>query len=425
MTPDGQIAPKVLLVASNWWPLSARLAIALFRHGCNVAALCPPGHPLRYVTQLKEIHSYRRVGSRASLLAAIQEARPQAIIPCDDRCVAQLYELHGEIPELRPLIELSLGNPSAFEYAESRGRLLDLARQLGIRVPCSCAVGSVEEARECYSQYAPMAVLKLDGTYGGEGVRIVHSPAEAASTYAEMSTAWGGLAFAYKRMLVNRDPLALWARGRKPKLAITLQRFVSGTPANIMAASWQGKILADASVEAISCQGAMGAANVVRVIRNDEMSRAAALLAARLGLSGFFGLDFILERSTGVPYLIEMNPRCTQLGHLPLSRQGDLAGIWFASLMGGGSRKEAVSTACPETIAFFPQAWHWGTQSGDLQNAYHDVPWDERRLVEVLIRRPWPERQWIARLYHWFRGSNRQDTARLDSVPPGGALPSH
>ena len=419
---DGQTTPKVLVVASNWWPLSARLAIALIRHGCHVSALCPPGHPLRHVSQLKEIHTYRRVGSRRSLLAAIRQGRPHAVIPADDRCVAQLQELHSLYPELRPLIERSLGNPAAFEFTQSRGQLLDLAQQLGIRVPGTRVVESAEQAYESFFQHAPTAVLKLDGTYGGEGVQIVYSPAEAASAFSRMAASRGGFAVACKRMLVNHDPLALWARGRQPKLAITLQRFVNGTPANIMVACWQGKVLADASVEAVACQGATGAANVVRVISNAEMSRAAALLASRLGLSGFFGLDFILERSSGAAYLIEMNPRCTQLGHLPLSRYGDLAGVWFAA-MTGRSRKESVSVI-PDTIAFFPQAWRWGTPAGDLQHACHDVPWDERRLVEALMREPWPERQWIARLYHRFRTSKRKgttglgDTARFDSAPP-------
>lgn len=409
---DYPTAAKVLLVTSNWWPLSARLAIALLRHGCAVAALCPPGHPLHYVTGVTEIHPYRRVGSRRSLLAAIHRARPDAVVPCDDRSVAQLHELHELHPHLRPLIERSLGSASGFGFAQSRGRLLDLARELGIRVPGTCVVGSAEHAVDCYSHYGPAALLKLDGTYGGEGVEIVRSPAEAAAAFARMRGTGLGLATALKRSLVNRDPLALWGWGRKSKPAVTMQRFVAGTPANIMVASWEGKILADASVEAVSCQGSTGAANVVRVIRNEEMRQAAALLAARLGVSGFFGLDFILERSTGAAYLIEMNPRCTQLGHLPLAPQGDLAGTWFAALTGrSASRGESGAL---DTIAFFPQALRWGAQSDYLDSVHHDVPWEERRLVELLMREPWPERQWSARAYHWFRRATPTEAVAFD-----------
>jgi hypothetical protein len=377
--------------------------MALLRQGCRVAALCPPGHPLRHVTDLSEIRLYRRAGSLASLLSAIRRVQPDAVVPCDDRCVAQLHELHDLYPHLRTLIERSLGRASGFAITESRGRLLELARFLGIRVPETRAVASAQQAAECYSSFAPAAAVKLDGTYGGEGVRIVHSPAEAATAYARLNGGvWAKLGTILKRMVVNRDPLALWSWGRHVKPATTIQRFVAGTPANIMAACWEGRILADVSVEAVSCQGATGAANVVRVIRNEEMSRAAALLAARLSLSGFFGLDFMLERATGAAYLIELNPRCTQLGHLLLTSRGDLAGAWVDALAG---RRPAIGRSFPraQTIAFFPQAWRWGATHDFLQSVHHDVPWEEHRLLEELLREPWPERQWSSRLYHKFR----------------------
>jgi hypothetical protein len=145
------------------------------------------------------------------------------------------------------------------------------------------------------------------------------------------------------------------------------------------------------------------------------MSRAAALLAARLGVSGFFGLDFILERGTGAAFLIEMNPRCTQLGHLPVLPQGDLASAWLAALS-GRDRPQAPCSVGTDTIAFFPQAWRWGAQSGDLHTVYHDVPWEERRLVEHLMLEPWPERQWAARAYHWCRRTGHDSV--IEFPPP-------
>src|SRR5882757_7802137 len=41
--------PSVLIVAAKWWSTSARMAIAFMRNGCRVGAVCPTGHPLRYV----------------------------------------------------------------------------------------------------------------------------------------------------------------------------------------------------------------------------------------------------------------------------------------------------------------------------------------------------------------------------------------
>jgi hypothetical protein len=172
-------------------------------------------------------------------------------------------------------------------------------------------------------------------------------------------------------------------------------------PANIMVACWQGGILAELSVQVLSSQGATGASLVVQVIKNPELSSAAALLARRLGMSGFFGLDFILEQGTGAAYLIEMNPRCTQLGHLQLP-EGDLAGALYAALL-ASARPRAKTPILEDKIAFFPQALLWGARPGVLGRIHHDVPWEQRRLVKALIQEPWPERQWRARLYHLFR----------------------
>ena len=96
--------------------------------------------------------------------------------------------------------------------------------------------------------------------------------------------------------------------------------------ANTMFACWGGEVLGIVTVEVLSAQGATGAANVVRLMRNVEIETAAELLAKRFELNGFYGLDFIREEGTGTLYLIELNPRCTQLGHLNVSAQGDVGG---------------------------------------------------------------------------------------------------
>lgn len=392
--------PILLLIAGNWWPPAARLAAAFIEHGCVVAALCPSGHPLRYVAGIQQIRTLNALISRRSLEKALQQVRPDLVIPCDDRSVAQLHELHRLRPRLRPLIERSLGDPHGFEVVESRGRLLKVAQELGIRVAPSRGVTSEEQTAECYARGTPTALLKMDGTSGGEGVQIVRSAPEAAAAFRRMKSGTG-MAVAIKRLLINRDPLALWSWTRRRHIDTTLQEFVPGVPANVMVACWQGEILAEVSVQVLSSQGATGASLVVQVIENPQLSSAAALLAGRLRMSGFFGLDFILEQSTGAACLIEMNPRCTQLGHLQLP-EGDLAGALCAALL-ARERPRAKTPILEDKIVFFPQALLWGARPASLGRAHYDVPWEQRQLVKALIQEPWPERQWRARLYHLFR----------------------
>jgi len=415
--------PLLLLVAANWWPLSARLAAAFIEHGCEVAAVCPPGHPLRYVQGLRQIRTLRSFASRKSVEQAVGRIRPDLIVPCDDCSVAQLHELHRLRPNLRALIERSLGEPHGFEVLESRSKLLECAHKLGIRIAHASEVSSEAQAAECYASGSPTLLLKLDGTSGGEGVKIVRSAGELVAAFRGMRSRTR-LAVALKRVLINHDPVALWIWSRwRRQTALTLQPFIRGTPANIMVACWRGRILAEISVRALTSQGPTGASLVVQLIENPQLSRAARLLAERLQLSGFFGLDFILEKETGAEYLIEMNPRCTQLGHLKLL-PGDLAGALCAAL---GVREPARSKPIvSDTIAFFPQAFRWGAQSAFFAGVHQDVPWEQQRLVKALLRDPWPERRWIARLYHLFRGPDGMQAVDTQSFQPAdGAPPEH
>jgi hypothetical protein len=55
------------------------------------------------------------------------------------------------------------------------------------------------------------------------------------------------------------------------------------------------KVLPGISVEVVQSRGATGSATVVRLTERPEMLLAAKRIARRLGLSGFFGLDFMLR----------------------------------------------------------------------------------------------------------------------------------
>jgi formate-dependent phosphoribosylglycinamide formyltransferase (GAR transformylase) len=77
-----------------------------------------------------------------------------------------------------------------------------------------------------------------------------------------------------------------------------------------------------------------GVATVVRVRDDGLMEEVAQNVAARLGLSGLHGLDFILARDSGAPWLIEINGRPTQTAYLRLGARADLAGSLYAAITG-------------------------------------------------------------------------------------------
>ena len=157
---------------------------------------------------------------------------------------------------------------------------------------------------------------------------------------------------------------------------------------------WQGSVLAGIAVEVVSADGLTGPASVVRVVDNSKMLLSAERLARRLNLSGFFGLDFMIEDGSNEAFLIEMNPRCTPLCHLRLGIGRDMIGALWAQLSG-----QPLPDSMPVTennmIAYFPQAMN--SKSEYLESSFHDIPQGEPELVEEFLS-PWPERSFLFRL---------------------------
>jgi len=388
----------ILLAASTWFPLSARLATAFLHHGCTVSAICPNGHFLALVPGIGKLYPYSGIRSLQSLRKAMVSSQPDLIVPCDDSVTMQLHALHAEDPSLRGLIERSLGDPASFPVVESRGRLLQLASELGIRIPVTKPASEIREWPH------PLTVLKTDGSSGGEGVAITRDGAEREAALGRLRKPLT-LAMATKRFVVNRNPVALWLWRTKSEPDVTVQEFIEGCPANTMIACWKGEVLASITVEGLSTQGATGSSTVVRLIQNAEIDRASRKIALALGISGFAGLDFILEPSFegGTPkaYLIELNPRCTQLGHLVQPHQADLAGI-LAAKVGGRNPNEVpiLDPIADKVISFFPQALAWNSDNPHLIRGFHDIPVNAPELVAELALPEWPHRQLPARIYH-------------------------
>jgi carbamoylphosphate synthase large subunit len=398
--------PSVLLVAAKWWALSARLAAALRQHDCIVRAVCPAGHPLTHLSGVRHIYRYGGIFPLSSVRRALRGCRPDLVIPCDDGAVALLHALHDLDPSLRSLIERSLGSPESFSVVESRFQFLKTATDLGIRVPRTRKVEAAEDLVKWHESIASSAVLKVDGECGGNGVRISHSLDESLAAYRELR-APRGFATALKRLAIDRDPLALWLRRRHRVREVTVQEFMPGRPANSMLVCWGGELLSMISVAVVVAEGATGAATIVRVIQNERMKKAAELVAARLKLSGFYGLDFIIESGTGVPFLIEMNARCTQLGHIEIAGRGSLAGV-LSAVLHSEPRPRVLNPISDSTIALFPQALAAGGACRPYVDAsYHDVPFEHPELMRELSLNSWPRRQWLARCYHYFKPPHR------------------
>jgi predicted ATP-grasp superfamily ATP-dependent carboligase len=362
---------------------------------------------------MASIYTYRSLNSTGSLKAAIESARPDLIIPCDDGALWQLHELYARDAELRPLIERSLGAGSAYAALESRSQTLQAAVDLGIRVPPTRPIESARDLSNLELEWP--AVLKIDGTSGGAGVVQVLNQNHAEQVFPSLFGA-RRTAIACKQFLVNRHPVALWLWRRRSGSTVTLQKFIPGRQATTMFACWQGEVLASVTAEVLATKGPGGAATILRLLKNEEIESASRLMAQRFMLSGLHGLDFVIDDATQAPYLIEMNPRATQLGHLNVSAQGSLARALAARLMNRADRPAAVTRRVQnDTIALFPHAWKTDPGNQLLVTGYHDVPWEQPALVGELMRDPWPDRRLLNRIMNGLRRPKARRKKHADS----------
>jgi hypothetical protein len=401
---------RALVVTRVHWPSTTRLCLALAKCGFDIASVAPPDHAAR---RLKAVAVQFPCSRHADLTGPVADAiagwQPDIVIPCDDPSLACLHELHdradkvggGEAMALAALIERSLGDAAGFSIARNKSEFMAFAAAAGIAVPETTVLRNCDDLRARLSRATFPCVLKLDGSWGGLGVRVLRSPQESERAFAELASRSGWQSMAKRTVKsLSLGPVRQWRSTAKPR--ITLQDHVPGRPANRAIVSWRGEVLAGLSVEALQTMGETGPATVVRVIDHGEMAEVAARISGRLGLSGFIGFDFILKDS-GRAVLIEMNSRPTPICHLALSEATDLVGV-LAAKVTGRPRRSLQQAIAHEVIALFPQELWRDPDSSYLRAAHHDVPWEEPEFVSAYAM-PVPSDQpiWFDRLRRYVK----------------------
>jgi hypothetical protein len=387
----------ILLTTTLQLPSTARLALALAKAGCKVALAAAGDHPARHTSAVTQHFDYAPIRQSRALQHAIERSAPDLIMPCDDRALRHLHSLHAATSDLaiRRLLEDSLSAPASFAAAERRHEFLDLAAREGIRIPTTKAVRGLADLRQWAGQEGFPAVVKADGTWAGQGVRIVGSLAEAQEAYRALTKPVSGLR-AIRDMLVDRDPFWVMPWLARTRPLISVQRYIDGWPANCGVACWRGQVIAGTYVEVVQAESRTGASSVVRIIDNPDMRQAAERIVAALGLTGLVGFDFMIDAATGSALLIEMNARCTPICPVPLGPGRDLVEALAARVTGRPEMARAPATDL-DMLAFFPDLWQQDPGSDYLRTAFHDVPWDEPALLRALLKPEFRDRYWFTR----------------------------
>jgi predicted ATP-grasp superfamily ATP-dependent carboligase len=381
--------PTVLLLTAYRWPSSARIGMAFAEAGWNVEALCPPGHVFESTHSVARLHRLRFFAIPHCIRRATDRCRADLLVPCDDLVAGQLRQMGStqSSSEFKALVNRSLGDASSFEDLGSRSRIAALAKELGVAVPETGVVGSAGELEAWLGRNEFPFVLKVDGTSGGYGVRIVSTPAEARAAFAAISVPID-FPRALKRALVDRDTTYLMASLKRRRPVVNAQRFFTGEEITCTCASWQGRLLACIVLRVLKTSGRVGCASVVQVHEEPKVLQAVQTMIGRLKSSGICGFDFIIDRASGQPHLLEINPRATPTTHLRTSA-GSLAGALRAVLVGESDPLEPIYEN-GDKIALFPQERLRDPGSDFLRSARDDTPWNEPGFVHACLECPKP-----------------------------------
>lgn len=380
---------------------------------------CPAEHPARKTGTVSHFHRATALGARNSLRRALEAASPDFVIPCDDEAARLMHELHtalsavGPEASLRRLIAHSLGEPGSCQRASARAELIHIAEMAGVRVAPTRVIASLSSIREWAEDIGFPAVLKINGSWGGMGVVTVQNVDQARAAYHRAAhPSWRD---AVRALLLRRHTAAILRlmHGKPP--IVTMQKFVHGRVASRSVACWRGEVLAGLNTLHLKSEGPTGPATVIEITDCAEMEHATERLLDALGMSGFCGLDFVIEAGTGTAHLLEMNPRATATCHLPLDGGRDLPRALLARICPSPLPTIGAPLSAG-IIALFPGEWRRDSRSAYLRTALHDVPWRETALIRDAMDTPWAERGLVARVRAWF-GQRRRRFA-LAPAPP-------
>src|SRR3984885_34779 len=201
---EARAQPHVLLLATQPWPTGARLGLALHAVGFGVSIWSPSGHPLLKTDAFDQHYPYGAIG-QDSLETAIVAANPDLIVPCDDPATSRLQRLAGRalidsrLHRVLSVIEQSLGPAGGLDNLTARAYVLEVAAEGGVAVPANARLTSSADLRAWFHEYGFPAYLKADGTFGGVGVRPVHTYQQAESALRALHAPPGTLG-AFKRL---------------------------------------------------------------------------------------------------------------------------------------------------------------------------------------------------------------------------------
>lgn len=374
--------PVLLVSTATRWYGTARTPRALAKAGFEVTLLTPRNslaEASRFVTRVAYLPDAATPLEWIHAVAAtVRAVSPRQIMPCDDTSFRLLAMLALSPPpqmqpalqaELAALVRASLGDPDHYRSSIDKTLIYAAAAEAGVRVPEHAVIGSIDEAAAFADRHGYPVVVKRPYTTAGDGVRIAANATELAAAVTTLAAP-------------KLDDLEPDATRR-----LLIQRHVDGGLCYQNVAAWQGRYLAGYAGERLEAHaGPMTPGTVVRYHDNPALRGFAAQLVQAFGMTGLFTSEYIIEKSTGTPYLIEINRRISPGTHFGAVMNVDLCAAFHAAMHDVASPTRSRLDDGEERIFVqFPAEWLRDPRSTWLRRYPVDVPWDDPELLDAML----------------------------------------
>ena len=229
-------------------------------------------------------------GSEAYLVfleQLLEQTRARVLIASSDGTIA-LIRQHRE--QLEQRVHIALAKEPAMTIAVNKEQTLEIARQLGLGIPRGVVVGSVSEVPAALREIGLPAVVKPNESWvwgeqqGTRFVsRLVTTPDEARIAVERLTHSGGTTLF---------------------------QQFLTGKREAVSFLYANGEMYARFAQWAKRTEPPLGGQSVLRqsIALPADISTQAERLVREIELEGYSEVEFRRD-STGVPYLMEINPR--------------------------------------------------------------------------------------------------------------------
>jgi predicted ATP-grasp superfamily ATP-dependent carboligase len=253
-------------------------------------------------------------GFHESILRRVKSNPYALLLPVTDATICPLIKIRKAIEDCCPI---GMASNEALEAAHSKSSIYELARQLTIPFPKSVRVGNLDEYHQVRRQVQFPLVVKPDRSkvWSQQGTGL------------NLSTVYA----------FNTQELDLFAKTLLEDGSFVLQEYIHGEVVGVGALASKGKILFAfqfRSLHEVPLTGGISSYRISEKLDTGLLEQTSRLLEA-LAWDGIAHVEFILQRTSGKPFLMEINGRFWASLPLAITSGADFPYFLYQLLVNG------------------------------------------------------------------------------------------